>query len=146
MAVEVESGAYIYQGDEVFSHNPLHDLESPWWVSIWFLLCHYDPSKLRDTTVQQHIKVVKRLRETVFNNRLHPNSRRLALTGSAPVLIHSKPGFFPKAVQRLILLLDMFREQLVTHYKLYKPMASPPFFISDLHHKFGNKFKKPMKE
>ena len=61
MAVEVERGTYIYHGSLFFSHNPLHDLESLWWVGVWLLLCHYRPSKLRDITVQQHIKVVRDL-------------------------------------------------------------------------------------
>jgi hypothetical protein len=56
-----EAGAYINQ-DGVLLHNPLHDLESLWWVGVWFLLCHYQskPSKLRDITVQQHVEVVKK--------------------------------------------------------------------------------------
>ena len=46
--VEVEAGAYMYQGDEAFSRNPLHDLESlcQWWEGLWFLLCHYQPEGL----------------------------------------------------------------------------------------------------
>ena len=50
MAVEVDSGAYMNQADGDFSHNPLHDLESLWWV---ILLCHYKPSRFQDITVQQ---------------------------------------------------------------------------------------------
>jgi hypothetical protein len=69
MAVEVEAGAYINQAG-VLSHNPLHDLESLWWVGVWYLLCHYQPGNPRDITVQQHIKVVKKYGETLFNLRV----------------------------------------------------------------------------
>ena len=144
----MESGAYIYQGDEVFSHNPLHDLESLWWVGIWLLLCHYDPSKLRDTTVQQHIEVVKSYGETLFNscaNSPRP-SRRVALTGP-DILRNVLPLVFPKAIQHLIISLDLFRAQLVTHYKLYEPMAfqDRSFFTPDLYSKFSDKFEETMK-
>jgi hypothetical protein len=146
MAVEVEAGAYINQAG-VFSHNPLHDLESLWWVGVWFLLCHYQPGKLRDTTVQQHIEVVKTYGETLFNNRVNPLSRRHALTGP-DLLANIEPLSFPMAVQHLIVLLDVFRDQLVAHYKLYKPKASQDrsFFNPDLHRKFGDLVEEAMKE
>ena len=147
MAVEVESGAYIYQSDEVFWHNPLHDLESLWWVGIWLLLCHYDPSNLRDTTVQPHIEVVKSYGETLFNNHIYPHSRRQALT-SSELLSKVKPLAFPVPVQHFIVLLNRFRGHLVTYYKIYNPMVSqdPSFFIPDPHRNFGDIFEKPMNE
>ena len=128
-------------------HNPLHDLESLWWVGIWFLLCHYSPSKVGDiTTVQQHIKVIEKFGGTLFNC-FDPHSRRRALTGST-LLADTKPPSFPRAVQHLILALDVFREQLVTYYESYKLKASQDrsFFISDMHRKFGDVLEDAMKE
>jgi hypothetical protein len=149
MAVEVEIGAYIYNhgGSMFFSHNPLHDLESLWWVGIWILLCHYQPSNLGDITVQQHIKFVKVYGETLFNNHIDSRSRRRALTGQA-LLTDIQPRFFPEAVQYLILLLDVFRDELTKYYGIYKPMASQDrsFFNSDLYRKFGDIFEDVMKE
>ena len=152
MAVEVEAGAYLnqpylYQVDGVFSHNPLHDLESLWWVGVWFLLCHYQPSKLGDKTVQQHIKVVKEFSETLFNNRIDLLSRRRAVIGSA-LLVNTEPQCFPKAVQHLVVVLDEFREQLVTYYESYKPKESQDlsFFIPDVHRKFGDIFEEAIEE
>ena len=144
MAVEVEAGAYMNQVRGVFSHNPLHDLESLWWVGVWFLLCHYDSSNLRDTTAQRHIEVVKTYGETLFNNRINLLNRRHAVTGP-DLLANIKPGSFPVALQHLILLLDDFREQLVTHYELYKPQDRS-FFIPALHCKFGDIVDIAMKE
>ena len=141
MAVEVEAGAYIYQGDRVFSHNPLHDLESLWWVGLWFLLCHYHPSQLQDPAVQGHIEVVKRFSETLFNNRDGLSSRRTssALIGSA-LFGQTMPLSFSHGAKYLIVLLDDFRELLLTYYKSYEPKESQDrsFFITDVYHKFGD--------
>ena len=138
---------YAYQTGGVFSHNPLHDLESLWWVGVWFLLCHYSFSKVGDGTVQEHIKVIKKFSGTLFNNRIDCASRRLTLFGSA-LLSNSKPLFFPLVVQHFIFALDVFRDQLVAYYKLYKPKASQDrsFFIPDVHRKFGDVFEDAMKE
>ena len=147
MAVEVEAGAYMNQISTAFSHNPLHDIESLWWVGIWFLLCHYQPSKLEDSTVQKHIKVVKEFGETLFNNHNSPLSRRRALIGSA-IFANTKPHSFPQGVKYLIVMLDDFREQLFTYYKSYKPKESQnrSFFIPDVYHKLGNIVEGAMKE
>ena len=152
MAVEVEAGAYMNQVDGVFSHNPLHDLESLWWVGVWFLLCHYDPNRIPDSTVEKHVEVVKKYGETLFNNRrgINPLSRRHALTDSA-LLANIQPLFFLKAHQYFIVLLNLFRKQLVEHYKKYNPMpiASQDwsFFNSGhLHGEYGNTIKKAIKE
>ena len=144
----MQAGAYIYLGDEVFAHNPLHDLESLWWVGLWILLCHYHSGNLHNTVVQQHIKVVKEIRETLFNNRISTANRRNALTGSALLLVDIRPRFFSEAVQHLIYLLDEFRGQLVTNYKIYKPMTPQDrsYFIPDVHLKFGDIFEDVMKE
>jgi hypothetical protein len=149
MAVEVEAGAYIYDPScEVFSHNPLHDLESLWWVGVWFLLCHYRPSKLGDDTVQKHIKTIKKFGQTLFNNRSDQLSRRHALIGST-LLASTKPKSFPHAVQYLVVVLNKFRAQLVKYYESYKPNPKEPrdqsFFTPDVHRKFGDIFEDGMK-
>ena len=150
MAVEVEAGAYINQAGEL-SHNPLHDLESLWWIGVWFLLCHYQPSNLRNITVQRHIEVVKKYGETLFNNRrgVSPLSRRQALTG--PVLLANiQARSFSTANQHLIVLLNSFRKQLVAHYERYKPKPKAPqnrsFFNPDLHRGYGDVVEEAKKE
>ncbi|KIM74225.1 hypothetical protein PILCRDRAFT_828383 [Piloderma croceum F 1598] len=58
MSVEIESPSYHYhpQPDQTlddsdpeaenpisappFRYNPLHDMESIWWVGVWFIFCH----------------------------------------------------------------------------------------------------------
>ena len=152
MAVEVDAGKYLnkpylQQADRNFSHNPLHDIESLWWVGVWFLLCHYHPGNLRRITVQQHFEVVKTYGETLFNNSANPNSRRQALT-SQDLLENIVPETFPTSVQHLILLLDLFREQLVAQYELYEPKVSQDqsFFIPDLHREFGGIVEEAMTE
>jgi hypothetical protein len=137
MAVEVDAGAYMNQPGE-FSHNPLHDLESLWWVGVWFSLCHYQPGNLRNITVQKHIKVVKKYGETIFNCDNHV-SRRRALIGP-DILANIRPRSFVVAIQHLVVLLNSFRDQLFTNYTRYKPTPSQDrsFFNPDLHRKFAN--------
>ena len=147
MAVEVEAGAYINQAG-VLSHNPLHDLESLWWVGVWFLLCHYQPRKMLDVDVQQHIEVIKKYGQNLFNNRVNTLSRRHALTGP-DLLANIEPLSFSVAVQHLTLFLDFFRDQLVENYKLYKPKMTSEdwsFFNPDLHRKFARLVENVMKE
>ena len=67
MAVEVEMGAYMFHPREILSHNPLHDLESLWWVGIWLLLCHYDSSNLEADSMQDHIQVVMNVSYALFS-------------------------------------------------------------------------------
>ena len=142
MAVEAEAGAYLnkpylYQLGVFFSHNPLHDLESLWWVGLWFLLCHYKPPKTG--TVPKHIKVVKKFSESLFNNLSDALSRRHTLTGST-LFANTKPSSFPDGVKYFIVILEMYREQLVGCYESYKPKATQDrsFFIPNVHGKFGD--------
>ena len=141
----MEFGAYLTQPYmRFFSHNPLHDLESLWWVGVWFLLCHYPPSNLRDTTVQNHIKVVKNFGWTLFNNGIDPISRRRTVLKS-DLLVKIHPRSFPKTFQPLIVLLHLFREQLVAHYSLYKPTMTSQdlsFFNPGIHRKYGDLVKR----
>ena len=145
MAVEVEAGAYINMANQ-FSHNPLHDLESLWWVGVWFILCHYNPSRVGDPTVQEHIKDVKEIGKTLFNNRIDPHRRREALVGST-LFPSIEPLSFPPPVQHLIAALYLFKNQLVTYYESYNPKVSQnrSFFTPDIYCKFGDVIEKAMK-
>jgi hypothetical protein len=137
MAVEVELGAYLTHLG-VFSHNPLHDLESLWWVGVWFLSCHYKPSRLGVNTVQTHVKVVKKFSQTLFNNPTDSH-RRSVLTGKS-ALLNTKPQNFPPPVFPFFLVLSEFRAQLLTYYKSYQPREprDRSFFTPDLHRGFAD--------
>ena len=141
----MEAGAYMTHLG-VFSHNPLHDLESLWWVGVWFLLCHYQPSKLGVDTVQQHAKVIKKFSQTLFNNQFDHLSRCHALTGST-LLTNTKPKSFSHAVQYLVIVLNKSRAQLVTYYESHKPKESQDrsFFTPDVHRKLGDIFEDGLK-
>ncbi|KAF8811241.1 hypothetical protein BYT27DRAFT_7336283 [Phlegmacium glaucopus] len=142
MAVEVETSAYMYHPDCRFSHNPLHDIESLWWVGLWFLLCHYTAGNLRDVTVQKHIEFVKMLGQTIFNTGADHRRRRDALIHST-LLTHSNPLCFQQSVQCLVDVLDDFRAQLITYYKDYNPQQPQDrtFFTPDVHRKVGVLFE-----
>ncbi|KAF8811221.1 hypothetical protein BYT27DRAFT_7252939 [Phlegmacium glaucopus] len=145
MSVEVEDLWHMFHPMSKFSHNPLHDLESLWWIGVWFLLCHYKASNLRDVNVQRHIKVVKRFGQILFSNGADRLSRRAALTHST-LLTDSDPLCFPKSVQYLVVVLEKFRAQLMTYYKDYKPKEPQDrsFFTPDVHRKCDVLFENVM--
>ena len=138
MAVEVENFGYMHHPYSVFSHNPLHDLESLWWVGVWFLLCHYKPSNLRDVAVKEHIELIKALGQTLFNNGADRSRRRAALVHPI-ILRESEPICFPEAVQNFLAALSKFRKQLVTYYEEYVPKEPQDysFFTPDVHGRCG---------
>ncbi|KAF8813209.1 hypothetical protein BYT27DRAFT_7181632 [Phlegmacium glaucopus] len=142
MAVEVETSAYMYHPDCRFSHNPLHDIESLWWVGLWFLLCHYTVGNLRDVPVQKHIEFVKMLGQTIFNNGADHRRRRDVLIYST-LLTHSNPLCFQHSVQYLVDVLDDFRAQLITYYEDYNPQQPQDrsLFTPDVHRKVGVLFE-----
>ena len=145
MAVEVESSGYIYypRSNPSFSHNPLHDLESLWWVGVWFLLYHYKPaSNLLDNIVQRHLRLIKMAAQSLFNNGANLSNRHQALI-SQDILTTSNPRSFPKAVQHLVVVAHRFRAQLVEYYKNYKP-HDRSFFTPDIHCQCGELFERAM--
>ena len=152
MPVEVEDSGYMYypDSDRDFSHNPLHDLESLWWVGVWFLLCHYYDARcpnlphkpysfsmleMQDMKMQEHMKVIQEFGQTLFNSGADHLSRRHALIRST-LLTNSHPAGFPKTVQYLVFVLDKFRAQLNMYYKNYNPKKPQDrsYFTPDVHH------------
>ena len=106
-------------------------------MGVWFLLCHYKPSRLGNIAVQNHINVVKNVGETLFNNRSDPFSRRHVLTGST-LVDNIIPHSFPESVKYLVVILGEFKLQLVNYYESYKPKGTQnrSFFIPDVYRKF----------
>ena len=143
MAVEVEGSKYTFHPESDFSHNPLHDLESLWWVGVWFLLCHYRPPHRFEDKVQRHVKVVKAVAESLFNNGTNILNRHNALLRS-DILATSNPKSFPKTVQYLAVVVHTFRTQLVEYYKNYKP-HDRSFFTPDIYRRCGDLFETTMK-
>ena len=133
----MENGAYMFHPREVFSHNPLHDLESLWWVGVWLLLCHYKPyDNPLESELQKHIKLVANIGEKLFGaERLY---RRHALI-RPDQLAYSHPHCFSNAVSLLFLVLLKFRERLLSYYESYKPKDAQDqsFFIPDVHTTLG---------
>ena len=74
MAVEVAEGRYKLRTrntlgqDSVFHPNPIHDLESMWWLLIWFLFSHIPESseRLYDT---EAVSQQSAARKTLFFDR-----------------------------------------------------------------------------
>jgi hypothetical protein len=68
MSVEIESLSYHYlpliaqtlnvsdlepeEPDLPFRYNPLHDVESIWWVGVWLLFCHRDTATMAEASLE----------------------------------------------------------------------------------------------
>ena len=87
-----------------------------------------------DDTVQEHMKLVKKVGQTIFNNGADRDSRSRALL-HPNLFTDSDPASFAKIIQYFVVLLNKFRAQLVTHYKNYKPKdpRDRSFFTPDVH-------------
>jgi hypothetical protein len=92
--------------------------------------------------VEKHIKIVKEIGQTLFNNGADSLSRRHALTHST-LFADSNPGRFPQGLQYFIIILDDFKTHLITHYKQHTPMEREDrsFFTPDVHRQFGELFE-----
>ncbi len=107
-------------------HNPLHDLESIWWVASWSVVWYtvkeasggYDPRKQLATYLQ------------MFPETIGSNTRFWIMKGTAFRLAvkaqTTETRVFPVEFQKILHQLDLLRMKLVTWYEAaYKPFQSP---------------------
>ncbi|KAJ3559785.1 hypothetical protein NM688_g130 [Phlebia brevispora] len=98
----------------VFLYNPLHDLESLWWISVYFLVCkEYDNDKSSDTPEEAANRAAfkRKLASDLFwvgDNRSLTLRDRYCFPKEISQLLH--PG------NRIGLLLDELRISLVQAY------------------------------
>ena len=73
MAVELLSSRCIWNMRFFAIHNPLHDLESLWWVGVWYLFCHYSPhAALNSPEIRGHIKQLQTIKHRLFSSCADP--------------------------------------------------------------------------
>lgn len=94
-----------------FRFNPLHDLESVWWVATWFIFCHrvgaLSNAELKNAKIQMsHVK-------QLFPRTLSSHSRWVALTDTFPDWCSCLPTSF----QGPALQVDLARLSLLTCYR-----------------------------
>ena len=69
MAGEVIRGRYTHQPEfQNFAHNPIHDLESLWWVGVWCMMWHYPVSDTHEIepSKKEHITQMTNYGKVLF--------------------------------------------------------------------------------
>src|ERR1700729_2585300 len=118
--VEIESLSYHYQpqlpqtldalspslspfpDDPPFRYNPLHDIESIWWVGVWFLFCHREATTMSEANLadaQTQLLHVQKLFPRVLKSfdRVEKFQNRRTFANGISFL----PSSFRQAAQRL---------------------------------------------
>ncbi|KJA13396.1 hypothetical protein HYPSUDRAFT_195778 [Hypholoma sublateritium FD-334 SS-4] len=139
----VRTASYSFQATEQLSENyllggigkpifnPLHDLESLWWISIWFTFCHFPlcmgdsndtfVSHLTGPQTQQAIEEINFVGHVLFRlgNEGKPNinARTQALVDGLFLQDAQLDRYkFPATVRNFCKILDNFRDKLVGHF------------------------------
>ncbi|KIP01539.1 hypothetical protein PHLGIDRAFT_17129, partial [Phlebiopsis gigantea 11061_1 CR5-6] len=109
---EVETVAATRTPD-VFKYNPLHDLESVWWVALYMLLCStpYKDPKMDQDAWEMHLRNHASLAADAFDN-IEFRGRAMASTGNIwPVLETLLPPFAAVGAK-----LEEIREHVVAAF------------------------------
>ena len=113
MSVEVLNCRCIWNIRFFAIHNPLHDLESVWWVGVWCLICHYSPNAALETPeVREHIKQLQIAKRRLFSSCADPlKYTRLehVLAGRFADLASTQ---FSKPLQKFYQILEQMRAEL----------------------------------
>lgn len=136
-ATELLSEKYLPGGIGKPVFNPLHDLESLWWLSIWFTFCHFPlrnsnstfVSDITKPQIRQAIEEINFVGYDLFRlvDGVKPDGtvRTQALIDGLFLqdaqLDRCK---FPTTVRKFCKILDIFREKLVGHF-LKAPQILP---------------------
>ena len=113
MSGEVACGKYTYRPQhKIFLHNPVHDLESLWWVGVWCLMWHYPvPGRpIGKPADNPHIARMKEHGAKLFPSYHSPTS------GTRNKEIHSQTKYtsrslsqYPDEIKAMISRMDLFR-------------------------------------
>lgn len=113
MAVEINDRRYI-MNPHIPVHNPLHDLESVWWIGVWSLFCHYSPhASLADPEILKHIKYLQLVKHHLFTSCSENHARtRLEQAMADGQFAHLSSPLFSKPLQCFYLSLEQMRAEL----------------------------------
>lgn len=113
MAVEVLNSRCLWNIRFFAIHNPLHDLESLWWVGVWCLVCHYSPNAALDTPeIREHIKQLQMTKHRLFSSCADPfkyTRMEYVIAGRFANLASTQ---FSEPLQNFYLILERMRAEL----------------------------------
>ena len=122
--------------------NPLHDMESIWWIGVWALFCHYSPNAaLLDSAVVDHIDRVREIGETIFPDVPNPLSDMRMRADQVMEDCFSRypwEGFTPP-LQSFYRVLEHLRAELCSRLESSQaelPVDIAHFTDPDLHNNF----------
>lgn len=131
MAVEVETQEYHFGGYRKFQYNVLHDLESLWWVAVYYVV-DMDIVLAAPNTDEQHTPA----------SDAHRTWSRLLFYDDFQTRLSAIQGQFsyslrhlPPTAQRIAKQLDQLRDLLLNiHYAVQWKVCNPqsPEVISDV--------------
>ena len=97
-----------------FRHNPIHDIESVFWLALYILLVCIiiRPEKVSEKDHNAYVKAQRKFSYELFCN---PVFRREIMAGDG--LLTQFPGALYPQVERAIMILDEVRMQIVQFYR-----------------------------
>ncbi|KJA13397.1 hypothetical protein HYPSUDRAFT_92767 [Hypholoma sublateritium FD-334 SS-4] len=113
MAVEVLNRRCLWNIRFFAIHNPLHDLESLWWVGVWCLVCHYSPNAALNTPeIREHITQLQMTKHRLFSSCADPLKRTRMEHVIAGRFASLASPQFSKPLQNFYLVLERIRAEL----------------------------------
>ena len=139
MSGEVARGKYTHQpAFEPFMHNPIHDLESLWWVGVWCMMWHYPVSDTEelDSSKDQHISQMLAYGNLLFPT-YHGVAEQIRIDEIVSPTTYRRRGLaeFDKPIKSFISRLERFRQCIAwAHRKIQKelPRRDASYFTNVL--------------
>ncbi|KJA23921.1 hypothetical protein HYPSUDRAFT_86460 [Hypholoma sublateritium FD-334 SS-4] len=117
-------------------HNPLHDLESVWWLGVWALYCHHTLTNLHMPVVQEHANNMGTWSQTLFpvlGDHDTQATRSSAFQRRGLTVEHFPAAASQGPCRNLFVLLDQLRNVILTGYSKTNttPVDPNDFFVHD---------------
>lgn len=137
MAGEVIRGQYTHQpAFKGFAHNPIHDLESLWWVGVWCMMRHYPVSDSLELEPSQKEHIAQM---TNYGNELFPTYHDL--TDDTRIQeVDSQTNYrtrgmtnYSTPIAAMIVRLDDFRQCIAwAHQRTQKQLPRTASYYTDV--------------
>lgn len=109
----------------VFSHNPIHDLESMYWLSLWEVLCSEFDRDDPNMTQEQWDDCIVAQGEFAADLFGDAQFRAEMMRAPSEVFLAHTAKFLPR-VQDIMIMLDAFRDLLITRYRAVEEKLGTP--------------------